>query len=141
LSLLMRIFMSRQLRLHPAYGLNPTIPMCFWCGKDKNELVMLGAAYKAEAPRSMIMDYIPCEECETKMNQGITLVECTHRQDKFPEIISGAYPTGRWCVVTEDYASRVFQPEAVLKSVLKHRKAFIEPDVMERMGITQNEPG
>lgn len=42
-----------SVRLHPKYGVNPTIPTCFWCGKDKNEIALLGAAYKEEAPMHM----------------------------------------------------------------------------------------
>lgn len=130
-----------MMRLHPKYGVNPTIPLCFWCQKDRNEVVLLGAAYRGEAQRSMLLDYEPCDECKAQMNKGITLIECTpHTEHKLPPIGPGAYPTGRWCVVTEDYARRAFQPEPVAKRVLEHRKAFVEPGVLERLGVMTPEP-
>lgn len=33
-----------SLRLHSKYGVNPTIPTCFYCCKSKNMLILLGAA-------------------------------------------------------------------------------------------------
>ena len=34
--------MSKSIRLSKEHGVNPTIPICFWCEKDKNEIAMLG---------------------------------------------------------------------------------------------------
>jgi hypothetical protein len=48
-----------SLRLHSKHGLNPTIPTCYFCGKEKNELVLLGAAYKEQAPMHMTLDKEP----------------------------------------------------------------------------------
>jgi len=31
------------IRLHKEYGLNPTIIECIICGKEKNEIALLGA--------------------------------------------------------------------------------------------------
>ena len=67
--------MTGSIRLHPKFGLNPTIPTCFWCGKDKNELILLGAAFKEEAPRHMYLDYEPCDTCKDQMKLGVTLIE------------------------------------------------------------------
>ena len=47
--------MKMSLRLHPNHGLNPTIPLCFLCGKEKNEVVLLGSSYKKEAPKNMLL--------------------------------------------------------------------------------------
>lgn len=30
------------IEISPKHGLNPTIPVCFWCGKEKNEIALLG---------------------------------------------------------------------------------------------------
>lgn len=29
-------------KISPKYGVNPTIPCCFFCGKPKNEIALLG---------------------------------------------------------------------------------------------------
>ena len=28
--------------LSPKHGVNPTIPVCFWCGREKNEVALMG---------------------------------------------------------------------------------------------------
>jgi hypothetical protein len=61
--------MSRII-LHPKYGVNPTIPICIYCGKEKNEVALLGAAYKEEAPMYMIIDHEPCDSCKKKVEEG-----------------------------------------------------------------------
>ena len=30
------------IKLSPKHGLNPTIPVCFWCGEERNEVALLG---------------------------------------------------------------------------------------------------
>ena len=30
--------MAKSIPLSPKHGLNPTIPVCAWCGKEKNEI-------------------------------------------------------------------------------------------------------
>jgi len=29
------------IKLSPKYGINPTIPLCFWCGQEKNEIALM----------------------------------------------------------------------------------------------------
>lgn len=118
-----------SIRLHPKHGLNPTVPTCFWCGNDKNEVVLLGAAYKGEAPMHMCMDYEPCDTCKSGMESGVTLIEATDKPvQKVPEIQQGVYPTGRWWVITHDAAERLF-------NVPVQTKAFIEVGVAEQIGL------
>lgn len=73
--------MEKNLILHKEYGLNSTIPICAFCGESKNEIVMLGAAYKEEAPMHMIVDDQPCEACREKLDSGewkFFIGECEH---------------------------------------------------------------
>lgn len=119
--------MSDSIRLHPKYGVNPTISQCFWCGKDKNELALLGAAYREEAPRHMVLDYEPCDECKKNMALGITLMEATKTPGDDPK------PTGRWMVVKEDVIPRLFQPESVVENVLRYRKAYLDTEGFQKV--------
>jgi hypothetical protein len=100
--------MSNSLRLHPKYGVNPTVVICYWCGKERGDLALLGAAYKGEAPRNMCLDYEPCEECRTKMSLGVVIIEVADspRSEKQIALQEGAYPTGRWVVMTREAAER-----------------------------------
>jgi len=116
-----------SIRLHPKHGVNPTISQCFWCGAEKNELALLGAAYRGEAPRHMVLDYEPCDACQANFDKGIALLEATQAHGE------AAKPTGRYVVATEDAVRRWFQPQETVEQILEARKAFIERDVFEQM--------
>ena len=60
--------MGKSIRLHKDFGVNPTIPQCLYCGEDKNEVALLGAAYKGEAPMHMIIDRVPCDSYKEKID-------------------------------------------------------------------------
>ena len=104
--------MSRSgIRLSEKHGLNPSLAVCFWCGKERGDLVLFGRMKNdAEAPLHMVVDFEPCEHCRKEMAQGFTLIEATN----FPncvcdrEIQSGVYPTGRYVVVRVDAARQMF---------------------------------
>lgn len=119
--------MTDSIRLHPKYGLNPTMPVCFWCGEDRGEVALLGAAYKDEAPHRMVIDHEPCSKCAEKMAQGITLAEASRGSDGEPQY------TGRWAVLREDAVARLFQPEAVVQSVLAARRALLDPEAFQAL--------
>lgn len=69
---------KNDIRLHKQYGVNPTIPTCFFCGKPKNEVALLGASYPKQAPMHMIVDLEPCDEYKAGMAQGTTLLGTSH---------------------------------------------------------------
>ena len=109
--------MSDSIKLSPKYGVNPTIPVCFFCGKPKNEVALLGKmggrGEDIEAPMHMVIDYEPCDECKTNMDMGITIMGVvTKNPDNRPPIqknkVTGEclYPTGAFAVVTEDAVTR-----------------------------------
>lgn len=137
------------LRLHPKHGVNPTIPICYWCGKERNEIVLLGAAYRKEAPMRMLMDYEPCDECKAGMARGVTLVEVAktpnfeNQTSMVKEKYSGdpnvAYPTGTWVVVTEDWVKRTINPPELRDAILKQRKAFILKSEWDGIGLPRGQ--
>lgn len=118
--------MSNEIRISPKYGLNPTMPVCFWCGEEKGEIAILGYiededGNEIEAPRSCCLDYNPCDKCQKAMEQGVTIISVTECPNGRPEIQDGFYPTGDWCVIKEEAAER-FGIEG--KKVLMHETAF-----------------
>ena len=104
--------MGNSIKISEKYGLNPTIPCCFFCGEQKDEIALLGhigdrrKGEDIEAPRSAVLDYEPCENCKKKFRLGVLVVEVTfdHPKDMRPAISkdpTGAkvYPTGNYVVV------------------------------------------
>lgn len=112
-------------RLHKEYGLNPTISQCILCGKEKNEIALLGASYKGQAPMRMVTSIEPCEKCKKKyLSKGTMLVEATKEDSK-------VRPTGRVAVIKDKAYKRMTDVPAPNKVV------FIEPEAFERLGLSK----
>jgi len=98
-----KIYMSKK------HGLNPSIDVCFFCGKDKAILVFGKMKGDAKAPQRVVSNYKPCEECEKKMRSGRAVIEVTTTDTGALPIIEGAWPTGRWCVIKAETALKLFK--------------------------------
>jgi len=112
----------------------PIIPICFWCAKEKNQidLFKLKKNKKSEhIPRSLIIDYEPCDNCKLNMEKGITFIEATQTPnfEHQTEIMNNTYPTGRWWVVSEDGVKNMIGDAKIFKQILMWRKCYIDPDV------------
>ena len=115
--------MSNSIRLSPKHGVNPTIPVCAWCGEPKNETALLGKiktnkrGEDPEAPKHCILDYEPCEKCAEKFSKGVVCIEAktepvVENQPPITEIDGQEiYPTSRWGVVSVEFANQVFPGE------------------------------
>lgn len=121
--------MSDGIKISPKYGLNPTIPICFWCGKERGEIAMLGDIRDeygncVEAPHSCVIDYEPCDDCREKMGMGVTLIEATPtpKMGNTRAIQPGAYPTGNWTVIKKEAAER---------ARIDGPAAFVTPEVLK----------
>lgn len=118
---------SGSIRLHPEHGVNPTMPVCAWCGEPTGEIVLLGAAYKGRAPMHMQLNDEPCAKCREGMAQGITFIE--HVSE------GSAKRTGRWCVVTEEAVRRIVTDADKLAEVLKKRACNVTPETSAYLGL------
>lgn len=136
--------MGNGIEISPKHGLNPTIPVCFWCGKEKNEIALLGRIREKtqrnsdiEAPRRMVIDYEPCDECKKMWESGVAVLEAqeTPTMPNQPEIQKGIYPTGRLVVVTVEGADRVFPQHAPWS---KGQKVFVDVAVFSH--FVQEDP-
>lgn len=97
--------MSNSIRLHKEFGSNPSVSICILCGECK-DLVLFGAAYKGEAPRKVILDIEPCEDCKEKyLTKGVMLIEAD------PHDLDENYnpkPTGNAMAITDEAFMRIF---------------------------------
>ena len=117
------------IKISPKYGVNPTIPVCFWCGKQKNEIALMGRMKgDIEAPKNMVLDYVPCEECQSHMAMGVAILEASDHPNTEgqPPMQNGVYPTSRFVVVTTECADRVFNAYAPWS---EGKKVFVDSDV------------
>ena len=121
--------MSKGIKISPKYGVNPTIPVCFWCGKQKNEIALMGRMTDdIEAPKNMVLDYVPCEECQNHMAMGVAVLEASDHPNTEgqPPMQKGVYPTSRFVVITTECADRVFNAYAPWS---EGKKVFVDSDV------------
>lgn len=100
------------IRISEKHGVNPTLGVCAWCGEETGEIAMLGyLPGDVEAPKHTVLSYAPCEECKKKWEQGVAIIEVSRRprHENQPEIVEGAYPTGRLAVIDEKALSEGFK--------------------------------
>lgn len=133
--------MSNSIKMSPKHGVNPTIPQCFWCGKDKNEIALMGKIDRedSEAPRHVIMDYEPCDKCKELFDKGIHVIGVTEKpiiKNMFPICTSpdgkSLYPTGTMFVSSEDWIRRLLsdpEEKGLLDAVLEHRKMLMPEEI------------
>lgn len=91
-----------SIRLSKKHGLNPTIPICFFCKEHKNEIVLMGELKDdIEAPKNLLLDYEPCDKCKEKFKGGVLIIEATQypNVENQSPIQKDAYPTGRYTLV------------------------------------------
>ncbi len=127
--------MSTGLKLSPKHGLNPTIPVCFWCGEDKGEIALLGRIGNVrkgediEANMHTVIDYEPCPDCLAKMNSGFTVVEVTKSPNDTTSvpIKKGIYPTSRFVVIKPEAANRIFRIDDGVT------KCFLQAEIFQKI--------
>lgn len=81
-----------------------------------------------EAPKNMVLDYVPCEECQNHMAMGVAVLEASDHPNTEgqPPMQTGVYPTSRFVVVTTECADRVFNAYAPWS---EGSKVFVDSDV------------
>jgi hypothetical protein len=101
--------MSKGIKLSEKHGVNPAITVCFFCGKETG-IAMLGKLKgDVKAPKRIVANYIPCEDCKKRMEQGRVVIEVVRKANGLPPIQPGAYPTGRWCLLNKESAKKLFK--------------------------------
>ena len=152
------------------HGLNPTIPKCWFCGEDKNEILLPGVKGDRIARKlgysdgqmpihGLVFDKHPCDKCQQWMQQGIILISVDERKSIDAQ---NPYRTGKFCVIKDDAMRRLLDvdiPEGLdeethkrllkqqrqngelLEYILKARVAFIPDEVWTAVGLpTTNTP-
>lgn len=116
----------KGIKVSPQHGVNPSMAMCFFCGESKG-LVLLGKLPNdAKAPKECIVDYQPCDKCSEHWKKGTPIIRCTTAPvyDR-PPIVDGVWPTGAWCVISNESAEKIFNDkERIGKPILLEDKVY-----------------
>ena len=117
-----------EIKLHPEHGLNPTMPVCIFCGRDTGEIALLGNAYAGEAPMHMAITDEPCDKCKSEWAVGIAIME-----------YDGQRNTGRVLVITEEATRRWIKPGATLDRIIQVRGMRVSPATFTQLMPTKEE--
>lgn len=124
------------MRISKKHGLNPTIPLCPYCGESKNEIILTGYEGEKWAKRNghsdgqMPMhvrvegDITPCDECKKK---GIAVAEVESDDDRTL--------TGRLWVIREEAIREILKDSPMLPSVLRERLVVIPVAIAQSIGL------
>ena len=140
--------MAKSIPISPKHGLNPTIPVCAWCGQPKNEIAFMGKiktdkrGEDPEAPMHCVLDYEPCDCCKEQWSQGVAILEATTKRPipyRPPMQKSGSddiYPTMRMVVIKPELAERIFDGKFEVG-----QKLLLEDEAFEKIfgGALKNE--
>lgn len=135
--------MGNSIPLSPKHGLNPTIPVCAWCGEPKNEIALMGRiktdkrGEDPQAPMHCVLDYNPCDHCKEQWDRGVVVFEATTRvptpyrppMQKQPDGTE-IYPTMRYVVITPEAANRMFNVGTQFEV---GSKMFLEDEAFEQI--------
>lgn len=108
-----------SLRVSQKHGVNPSVDHCFWCGADIGVALLGQLPNDAQAPRDICTSYDPCLDCQSKMALGVTVVEVDP---------ATKHPTGKWCVITEEAARRLFENTPLVEKILSVKRVSMAPE-------------
>jgi hypothetical protein len=122
-----------DIKLSPQHGINPAIPVCFFCNMPKAEIILAGKLPgDVEAPRNAVWDKQPCRRCQSIMEQAIILISI---DEKLTKDSSNPYRTGGWLAIKEEAVKRMGIQPQVVNSILRARVAFIPDETWNLMGL------
>jgi hypothetical protein len=119
----------------PRYGVNPSVELCFWCGKAKGLVLMGRLREDAEAPRQGVFNREPCPECQEMMSQGVMFISVRNGESG-----DNPYRTGRICVITDEGVQRLPIDEPLKSDMLKKRVCYLEDKAWNLLGFPGSEP-
>lgn len=114
-----------SLKLHPEFGVNPTIPVCYWCGEDTGQIALMGAYLKGEAPARMVVDKQPCEACQKRWADGVVIMEAG--------FLEPHEPTGRHIIARREVVRDMITDDTIREKVLAEGKMKVSADMFRQL--------
>ncbi len=122
------------LRLSKEYGLNPSMGICFVCGEESNEIVLLGAYGGKEAPRKGCYHYEPCDTCKGYMEKGIIMISVKDGSEG-----NNPHRTGGWIVVKRGLINRLPIEDKLKSEIMKRGMVFLPDEVWDYLSLPREE--
>jgi hypothetical protein len=136
---------SGNIPLSTKHGVNPTLGVCAYCGKETGEIGLPGLLHTntkqdVEAPRHMVLSLEPCGHCKERLKEYVMFVEVTARPP------AGLEPTrtGNTFWLRDHLIEQMLNDGELKQHVLERRIAFILAEDAKKMGLyeaAQPNPG
>jgi hypothetical protein len=138
--------------LSDKYGVNPAIPVCYYCGKEKNMLILAGRLKgDAEAPQKAVWDMEPCDACQERRKTQVHFIvtitdqsEGVERQrldwlaemagvpdSKKSPFMPHVARTGGDFWLEDDLVSKIVVPVELCEQILRSRWVFIPMEAVD----------
>lgn len=102
--------MTRNIRLHPEYGFNPSMIVCPYCGEPK-AIALLGNSCKKEAPHTIWDgDYTPCDDCQNKLKEKNQM----YLLNTNPTDLT---PTGEYILMNKSIVEKIFDKDNIKEDI------------------------
>ena len=122
-----------SIQLSEKHGLNPSLEVCYVCGKDKGVILFGKLKGDVEAPRKACITKAPCDECKTWMTQGVICISIDPNKSTDKE---DPWRSGGWAVVKDEAITKLLSHnEKLLASILEHRVMFMDDEVWDSIGF------
>ncbi len=119
-------------KLSPEHGGNPSVPVCFYCLKDKSETILAGKLPNDQkAPPKHVWNMEPCDECREWMSKGVILISI---DDLLTVDDNTPWRSGGWMVVKEDDVRRFFD-KAGARQGINDRFLFVTDEAWNAIGL------
>jgi len=117
--------------------LGTAIPKCFFCGKDKNVILInkrlaANSAQQVNDMNGQIIDKEPCEKCKGYMKMGIILIGV---DEKKSTDVQNPYRTGQFVVVKDEVINDIVESIQLKNEIIDARMAFVPSEVLKMLGI------
>jgi hypothetical protein len=128
---------EKDLKLHPEYGANPSMGVCFWCGEDDGRVLLLGYNGGAKASPRTIAGYEPCAKCRERFATGVLLIEARKGNPYFDgqtpmDKDADVYPSGTTAVVSDEEVRKIIN-EPMVNDVIRERRTFVDHEAWTKM--------
>lgn len=121
------------MRISHKHGVNPSLSQCFYCGGDKNEVVLAGLMKgDREAPRKAVWSMEPCDQCAHFMKEGVILIEVDEAKSTDRQ---NPHRAGAWVVIKDEAIKRIVTTPELAEDILRKRVAFLPTEVWDAIGL------
>src|SRR5262245_54993803 len=119
-----------HIKLSPTHGVNPSVLVCFICGKDWGVALLGRLPGDVEAPRQLIAPREYCNDCTERLKTKIALIRVAKGSDE-----SNPHRLGEVIFVAEEEVLPHLTPDAVREQIARQRVTYMDDETWQRMGL------